>query len=1344
MREPVILANESLLRNGDFLEQFDDWVRGPVNRNWLSINVDWYEGERIPYLTAQKGASVSQDMKVPTALRAEACYFLSFLCETRHSEPGRMVVALLGSPDEQVILLPRGNARDPVADQARLDAGLPLDLIPTHYREELTLPLKKDDVIRVSVFSPANQPGDDSSQICITAIRIDVYLEPLVLQQLTLDDEVLPPDRVLYVCQGAVDIDAHRFDFIAQPGNPWGDTQAALTSDDNPDGRIVATPEWGVNKLPGQAWSLNCPVTVSDQPMSFSMSLVNQFTAEPYPVSVSFGHHRLVFRDLLEAAYFPVLERSQSVRLGVRVASYYTGQFLDGRTVNWTLEGQGVLGAVLTDEQGWAYWDFQPATAGLHSITASVESLYYAAGQITQTLTVKVLATDPWKGVLAVIEGSEAPWNEKTGYPNRGSDYPVRLKLPVDSPLCGTDLSLHWEGDSPDRFGVRVSPELEQWVPVVGVELEWILSCEDRLDGKFELVLGCSKLLHTSSGKPMSLARNLVKIGKVREANKSPIVDEQESVLLRVQVVHVLVSDNGDPVVNALVEWEGPNGTVSTVSGAGGWASVLDTPRQAGNYTVTARVRAHEHMQPVEHPFAVTAVATSQWKGQATFQLDNVEVDLAVVGVACQRGTSHVFRVTPTAGSPIQGKPMTLAFSAQEPGLGLTIGTPTATAAGGWEWPIRSVAGTSSSGLFEWLLSSTGLAQTRSLSGRLLSQDLADEARMVLDQISALIGGQTFYPCLGAHHRLNILPNALSPLVGLSARLKWSGISAGELNATVEPELTVAQVIDDGGARWNLDFTASDKRGQFALALELPQLNRSTEASAMDLGDHKLTITAMRESAVTPVVSQDSAWMWLQVFSAVTGKPVGQVPVTWTTGMTPAQRLTDAEGWSGFALAPTVAQPHEVEACVLSPYDDFVETRSMTVNVLPSDPWQDLRVKFDGQPAQPWGTRTYFPRRKGEHRIEVLVEQDSPLFDHDLTLGMTGTGPTALGLMFSNATLGVPRWFSSEGLVYDFKCDDLRDGSFALRLAATKLSRLSPANAFSLGVGSQVLKISFVGSALQTLDWGQVLYERVTVVSAISGRPVVGQTVTWNIPGQDVVESRTDFYGVAKLRFKPKTAGAGVLTAKVGDELYSESVSLTYQVNEPREVKSLTSASASGYPGEEVEAQVVIVSALTGQPLSAVEVMWEYEGARLAPTSTDAEGRAIVRFRLGEPGDTLLSVAVRGGEVGWDGASLLFRVDPAPAELARFSSITANKNPVDKFEWMRVTAKVESIRDQRPLQGITVFCSIDNGSEVQRVTNDQGEISLENSFLTPGDVYFSLRIQNYNGAVHGQYLLVVQ
>lgn len=1248
MSDSIIQANASLVRNGDFTQPLNvGWTRGATNPAWTKLGGDEYEGKPIRYLETGNASSASQLIEVPKDLRADARYVLSFLCESWHDKDGRLEVSVEGSSEPaQVITLPAGTQLNDRVSKERYADQRPMVFKPEKYEAELTLALKKDDKVRVSVISPASQDDEYQKVIRVTRIKILLHLGPLVLKHLTVDKQTLPPGRPLYLCLGAVGSDKHTLGFVPAPGNAWLDTHASLTSEDNPLGGIIAIPDLGEDHPLDERWSLDCPLIDGDDPHEFSFNLLSKYTAEAYPIRASLGHHRLEFGAVEQAAYYPVLEYKQSVRVGVQVVSHYnTKEPLGGRVVTWTLQGQRQGKTLPTNEEGWSFFDYTPDECGDVVITASVVSLYYASGVFTQTFDVRVLATDPLDEVLAIIDGKEAHWHEKTGYPNRGSQYPVTLKVPDDSPLRDTELWLLWEGDPAAELGVTVSPQLNEPVPVRTAELTWTLTCDDRLDGKFDLLLGCSKLLLPSRKKPMSLARNVVEIGEVREANKSPVVDEGECVLLMVQVVHVVTSGPGDPVVNALVDWVGPNGTVSAVTGAGGWASVLDTPKKDGPYQIIARVRAHVDMQPVEYPFTVTALATSPWKDKVEFHLDNEPVDRAAVGIACLRGKSHTFRVTPTVGSPVKDKPMTLSWRAEDPGFGLTIGAPKDTVQGGKEWQLNSEFSTSRSGLFALSLTSDGLpGAVREFSGRLLSENLADEGHVVLDQVSATVGNQTLYPCLGAVHRYNFLPNVLSSLIGLDLNLTWSGTSAGELGATVLPALNRPQAIDAGGAAWLLDFTASQTNGQFSLALELPQLKLSSTANVMQLAHNKVRIAALHEAAVDPVVGQDRAWQWVRVISSVTRQPVAHVPVKWTARGTSSVVETDASGCSGYPLAPTTAQPHDVEALVFSPYEGYEDKRAMTVSVLASDPWKELVVQFDRQSPQLWGAKTYFPRRKGEHRIELSVPEGSPLLDQYVTLGLTGTGPAELDVRFVPSALGVPRLLTREGLNYTLKGGDLKDGSFSLHLAASRLTSLSPANALSLGTGSQVLKIIASSSVHQTLDWEQELSEQVTVVSAVSGKPMVDRTVTWRSPDLGMVATKTDFYGVAKIRFKPVTVGAGVLTATVGDEVYSESIDLTFVLNDPREIQSLTLQSQSAYPGEEIEAQAIIVSSLSGKALADVEVMWALSGVSLAPTRTDAEGKTTVRFKGRRPGPAVLDAMVRGGQGGWDMATSGFTV----------------------------------------------------------------------------------------------------
>jgi hypothetical protein len=1311
MFEPVIQANDSLVLNGDFSQGMSDWTR--VNPREVSVVGEEYEGLPIRLLSAANLGAAWQQVTVPVEPGANARYVLSFLYETRHTEAGRMVIHAENGDLLKEIPLPPGSPRNLEEDQARLANGQPLVFKPFEYNASFDLPLQRLDKIRVTVVAPDNaDPDDYHLRVLITRIRLALHLEPLVLQTLKLDEEQLPPGGLVHLCLGADGEFQHRLEGVPQSDSPWRYTKVALNSDDNPQGAIISAPDWGVDQALDSPWNLRCPMIGNRDSYLFTMSWVNQYTAMPYPMQISLGHHRLVFLQVQEAAYYPVRELAQSVRLGVRVASWYTGQFLYGRMVTWAIDGQGVLNSTPTDPEGWAYFDYPPGPAdeGLVAITASVASPYYAAGVETTTLNVTVLTTDPWKDVLAVVEGNALPWAQKTGYPNRGSTYRLIVRLP--QVLRGTELAMRWEGDSAAELGVQVRPELDEMVPVDTTDLSWELICRDELDGRFHLQLSCSKLLLPSDRKPMSLARNLVRIGEVQEANKFPVVDERESVLLRVQVVHVVTSGDGEPVNNALVDWETPEGTISTRSGLGGWASVLYQPTQTDNLVVTARVRAHDDAGPVERPFAVKALANSPWKDQVRISLDDVEVDLAELGLLCWRGALHTLRVEPTAGSLLLDQMVTLQWRGESPAIGLTvggIGEPLKLESKGLEWTFSSQVASSISSLFNLTLSSPVFGSPRELFGRLISTALVDELTVMLDQVTATTASQTLFPCIGATHDLRYLPNALSPLVGLHGNLKWLGTPAHELGASVEPPLDIARPLADGGIAWALDFTSGKVSGDFLLGLYLPALNLSLSTNPMQLGHNKLRVEDWRESAVDAVIDKDKAWSWVRVVSAFTGQAVARVAVQWRSAVGSDIVASDDLGWSGFGLVPDAVGRQEVVANVLSPFDGYEEQRALSFVALDRDPWEEVRVRFDGHGEQPWGSHTYFPRRKGKHVLELLIKEGNPLLEQDLTLGMTGTGPAELGLTF-DPPLGVARRPSAIGLLYALQCADLKDGGFALRLGAERLARLSPANAMSLGEGAQVWKILASSSVQQVLEWGQELIEQVKVVASTTDKGVAGVLVTWRNDELGTVTSLTDFYGVATVRFKPRTPGAAVVTVTVGDVLHSESVALAFTLHEPRTISELYEPPTSRQPPDESQAHACakVVSARTGVPLAGVQVWWEFAGRALTASMTDDEGVARLIFTYPPGVEEVLSATVRGGLGGWDMAQMGY-VGIVPM----IESLTSPDTNVDLGKDAAAEIRVVSRHDGRALAGISVSWDYPKLSLPATLTGQDGRSRID-------------------------------
>ena len=1236
MNEPIIQANHNLVINGDFTQGKTEWkTTGSVG-----VGEDDSPGGRVKLLMLSHEGWASQEINIPKTPDIDAQYKLCFLCETAHTESGWLRVFKGTQALLEIELLP-GSTPD-----LEQEGGQPL-FVPRTYEETLDASFVASDTLRIEIRSPKNDPNDFYSNIRITSIDLQLYLEPLRLQKMCLDEQIVASGKTLHLCLGTTILGVpHQLTFTPEPENAWENTEASLNSVGNPQEAIIATPAWGSNQPLGSPWLLDCPWVGDEERYEFELTLRNKYTSAPWTIPISLGHHRLAFRDEQQASHYPVLEyEDQGVWLGVRVVSYYTSQSIAGQTVNWSVAGQGVQAAAVTNEQGWAGFYFQPEAAGDVVVTATVASPYYAEGEVSTRFEVKVLATDPWNDLKEIIDGTPTDW-DTPGYPNRGSTHQLQVRLPADSPLLNTTLALRWSGDGHEQLGVVVEPPVGRPVPVESLDTGWSLTCEDRLDGRFKLSLVCSMLKLPAPEKIMSLARNIVRIADVREANKYPVVADREVVLLRLQVVHVTTRGDGEGVIDARVDWDTLDGPFSTRTGTGGWASLSFMPRQVGEQVVTASVKAYEGAVGIERKFDVKAIASSSWKDKVAIKVDNQPIT-TILGVVCYRGDSHTLQVEALPGSPLIGQNITLEWRGTPPGIGLAasdVGTPkTLPAEGSLTWTLDSDLVGSISSLFEMKLTCAGL-EDRELFGRLMKRNFQDELSVVLDQITTT-RGQQLYPCLGASHRYTLRPHALSPLVGLNIAPLWvSGEPPDKLGIKVEPALITEQWLEAGGATWTLDCSSAPAPADFSLLFQTPFGH--VDANPMKLDHNKFRIEASHESAVDPVVGQDPAWMWAKVVSHFTDLAVDQVPVKWTVDEQPQEHKTAADGWSGFPYLPTTGGDKTVEARVISPYDGFEDSRSMTVKALDSDPWEQVTLCFDDQVEHSLGEQTFFPRRNGDYRLEVKAPLGSALFGKYLTLGMRGTGPTELGIRFEEPRLGEPRYFSEAGLTYQFRAGDLKDGSFGLGFSSSRLARLSPVNAFSLGAGSKVVKIAERQRINRTLLWKEAVSEQITVISVVSGKPMVGMTVTWCSPDLGVVTSTTNFYGVAKIDFVPTTPGAFELTATVGDELYSDSVSLPYFLHEPRKIHSLTSPNPSGQVGQKVSATVNVVSAVTGEPLQDIEVEWEYPDRVLAPTMTDVAGDASVEFRLPGISQGTLQATVRGGYVGWEVRSMEFRVVP--------------------------------------------------------------------------------------------------
>jgi len=1310
MVNPGIHAERNLVTNGEFTQGLTGWSKGPVNPSYVTTKTEQYNGFPVRILSALDGSSAFQEITVPKSAGADATYRISFLCEMDHVEEGILELSVTGLPETQKIRLKPGAARDRDAGRVFEAKDEPLVFNPIEYDEPVTLPLLDSHKLRVSVTSPGNEQGDYFSSLRITRINLQLHLPATRLQTLRLDEQMLPLDRALPLCLGALGSSAHRFTCVPAQDDPWQGTRASLNIEANLKNAIVADPDWGKDKPLDDFWSLLCPDIDGEPPHPFTLRLLNEFNAPPYDIPVSLGHHRLKFLELERAKHYVVLEYGQSAKVAVRVGSYYTDKALEGRLVTWTVEGTNVKSTTPTDPDGWAWFDHKPLAADDLQILASVESPYYASGVVTQAFEVKVLATDPLKEVRTLVAEEERPWEQK-GYPNRGTIYKLQIRFP--EVLHNTQATLRWTGTTPEQLGVIVTPPLESAVAVgPSGEVEYHLDNDDRLDGQFSLRLISSHLLEHSPEKPMSLARNVVKPGDVREPDRICVVDENESARMWVQVLHDTALGDGDPVERALVFWKDPDGTITQrLTGAGGWSSHSYQPLAAGEHPVTAVIKAHEEAEPSEKNFTVKAIATSLWKQHVEILLDGKTVDLKSLGLICWHGNVHTLRVVPVSGSSWIGtKNIALDWGGEDPKIGLksaSLGTSFPLTADGVNWTLESDTQSSISSPFEMRLKVDGVADDRELVGRFINPDLTREVSVKFDQVSAALDGQKLYPCLGAEHRFSIWPGALSPLAGLMASLTWSGTPADQLGATVLPPLNEPQSLGAEGAFWALGFISSTAAGQFTLTLSLPQLALVATATPMELGDHAVSFNYLLESSVDPVVDQDPAWTWANVISRFTGKAVAGAPVTWQAAGDPVIANTDDEGNSGFGFVPASADIHTVRSSLTSLYDNYTEEKSTTIRPLTVDPWSQVKMSIDGQPQQTWGNSTGFPRRKGVHSVVAFFPEE--LEGQVVRLGQTGTAPSVLGNRFE-PDLGVAQVIANGIARFSLRAGDLRDGSFALRLSAERLARLSQTLPMSQGAGLQVVEFDEVMGTVEVLRWGEVLEWQFKLKSSINSHAMAGITVTWQGEGIEGLTSVSDFYGTVQVRFTPMKPGLNEITATVGTGEAARSIKHSYMLMPPWEIAELILTRTGSYPGDQVEAQATVLSALDGQPADGVPVMWDFANTSLPSTHTNADGKATVSFRLNSPGTPGLWASVAGGVAGWDVRALAISVLPDELKL---ETLTSDRTTVFQGESVIANARAIYGRNGLGAPDIPVNWAFSGLELSSSKTDEEGNATVE-------------------------------
>ncbi|WP_454836021.1 hypothetical protein [Pseudomonas lini] len=1304
MNKQPVNTKTNVVANGHF-EDYSHWEDvGAPGGNIVLKHGEW-EGADIAYMSLYKGSGVGQELPAPGQLSAVAKYRLSFLYDNRSAGDGLFILRNARTEEKLEIPLP-SSGNDPEV------LALSLTLVTLL----IEFDIQKDDVLDVEVTSPAGATA--LNDVIIARIDLHYELSPLILAHIINDGQVfMPAERpLLYLCHGATGEASHQLSFEPEPGNAWTDTEGVLWRLDNPLDGVVVTPRWDENQLIEKPWQVDCPEPIRDDVQLFELCIYSKYHADPYSIAVSLGHHRLLVNSFLEPAYQPVIEYHQSVKLGVQVLSYYLHTPIRNQEVCW-LSGEEVLDRVSTDEGGYAWFDYRPDVDGLHTINASVQSLFYAQGSAVQSFEVRAHATDPFKVVQIRFPDMEpAFWGEKNGYPDRGATYPLTVLFSTDSPLRNLKVWLAWRGEPAEELGVAVRPALLEPIAVTGTQLVWQLDCQDIIDSMFGLQLWCAELLEPTAINHMMLARHNLKIGDVREANRTPVVDEGDYVWCMLQVLSL----GDEPVSGVAVEWDTPQGVRRTYTGVNGWASVIDRPAVHGDYNITGRVQMRGGEKELTHTFPVKTLQTSAWK-TASFTLDGVAVDRVNAGVVLSHPVRYQLDLKVEPGSPLIGKSVYLRWRDPASADLITIrnmASPMPISVDGVTWLVYVATGYKT-GVFDLQVMSSGVVEDLDLAFRVFDPQRPEKLELVFDQKPKNRDAEVdLYPCIGAIHELTVRStDDLGPLHGLRLAATVEPVLPPGWNIT--PSLAEPSPMTAGGVRFLCDLSDTCDAAELRWnANILGEWFVQPLTLLLKLAHNKVVLGTAFDVATDPVLSKgESARLAVRYLSAFTDKPASNVPVKWDDGKS---SMTGTDGIAQRDFQPASSGTHHIQALVNNSYDATWIAHSLEVYAHQDDPWLDLHVQQGSGSTRPWGGQTFFPRRGERLELVVSAPENNPLRNQMLTLGLIGLSQLDPQLSFGPVGLGVPRELPVEGLPIRLLAGDQTDAAFSLQLSASRLLERSPLNAFSLGRNEQAVIMAGMSREPKVVGWGETLSFEITLISALSGQAVKNVQVEWEGVDRALEHAitRTDFYGRTTISFVATIPGAGRLSARIvgGSDVFE----FEYFVHEAGLIHTLTSSGPEHYPGDEVSAEATVVSAVTGKSLEGVKVHWLFKDVALEPVVTDAQGKARVVFRLPmRLGTGALSAKVLG-EFGWDSARLVITILKSNYILADSTSPSA---PVDEGKEAQVGVQVSVEKSGRPAPNVPVVWARNDEPHIISTTGEDGWAVFTHRWSAPSKVH---------------------
>ncbi|MNF62529.1 hypothetical protein D3C84_442130 [compost metagenome] len=518
--------------------------------------------------------------------------------------------------------------------------------------------------------------------------------------------------------------------------------------------------------------------------------------------------------------------------------------------------------------------------------------------------------------------GPESEWSTPRSFIVKAAPKKPEICVPAESSRVSSRFLIQGRGETGGEIQIFHADDLDNPIVSTPGQVNWRKTIDTPWEvGNYRIQVrqvdeGDSS--EWSVSRAFEVVDTRLLIGATGSVTAQPVVGNNESVLLRVQVV---ASESWEGVEGLNVVWsvlEDMGVRATTLTDSEGWAHCRLTPEVAGEYQVQADLTSENEGVGLTRVFDVTALEENAWAQAFELYLDGEKVDLALGELQLIRGKSYELELKVKGDSPLIGSDVTLEDQADAVNSGLEsvppLGTPQEVEGGAVRWTITSAFGQNS--YFGLKLTNPKLPDWL-LPGQLLSNDLADDVRVLFDSRYNTPFGDAAFPCHGTRHTLTILPTFESYLIGKQVTLHWLGDTAADLGVVVEPDPAKPQIMDEVyGVSWTFDTLNSLKDGFFAVQLNVKEMNFQSMPLVMGLAHNR--ITTMEVDGQHEY--EGGYRQGIRARSYYTSQPVegGRVLVE-ITGREPTIGTTDPNGW----LYVQYSKDESAVLTLISPYREM-------------------------------------------------------------------------------------------------------------------------------------------------------------------------------------------------------------------------------------------------------------------------------------------------------------------------------------------------------------------------------------------------------------------------------------